>query len=256
MKDYYAILGVPENASPDEIKSAFRKLAFKHHPDTAAGNKQEAEIKFKEINEAYAVLSDPARRREYDFARQGRAGFGYSQDDIFRDAFANRNLYEEINRIFAQAGLRFDEEFINRAFFQGGGTVYEIRFGPGGASRRVYGAGNQQAVPERKPGWFDRLLSGMLIKLSGFALRHLFGIRLEKPGTPPAAARHIDLPLSASEASAGAEKIVIYKDGRARKFRVKIPAGVRSGTQIRLRNALGDKGDLYLDIKVQDELAR
>ena len=64
-KDYYKILGVAHEASSDEIKKAFRKLARKHHPDVNPGDKK-AEEKFKEINEAYEVLSDSDKRRKYD----------------------------------------------------------------------------------------------------------------------------------------------------------------------------------------------
>src|SRR5690349_21037254 len=64
-KDYYKILGVSKTASEDEIRKAFRKLARQYHPDVA-GNKAGAEEKFKEINEAYEVLSDPEKRRKYD----------------------------------------------------------------------------------------------------------------------------------------------------------------------------------------------
>src|SRR6478752_9359418 len=64
-KDYYAVLGVPRTASPAEIKKAFRKLARQHHPDAKPGDTA-AEHKFKEINEANEVLSDPAKRKQYD----------------------------------------------------------------------------------------------------------------------------------------------------------------------------------------------
>src|SRR5215204_7432327 len=64
-KDYYATLGVPRNASEDDIKKAFRKLARKYHPDVAK-DKKRSEEKFKEINEAYEVLSDPTKRKKYD----------------------------------------------------------------------------------------------------------------------------------------------------------------------------------------------
>jgi molecular chaperone DnaJ len=83
-RDYYDILGVPKEASDSEIKKAYRKLAMKHHPDKS--KEPDAEEKFKEISEAYAVLSDEEKRAQYD--RFGHAGIDsrYSQEDIFRNA--------------------------------------------------------------------------------------------------------------------------------------------------------------------------
>jgi len=77
-KDYYTILNVPRKAEPSEIKSAYRKLARKYHPDLNK-NKKQAETKFKEVQEAYEVLSDPEHRRQYD-----GLGSGYSQGQEFR----------------------------------------------------------------------------------------------------------------------------------------------------------------------------
>ncbi len=82
--DYYNILGISKSASDAEIKKAYRKLAMKYHPDKTKGNK-ELEDKFKKISEAYAVLSDPEKRKQYD--TYGSADFQqrYSQEDIFRN---------------------------------------------------------------------------------------------------------------------------------------------------------------------------
>jgi len=92
MKDYYEILGVSRDASPEEIKKAFRRLALKYHPDRNPGDK-EAEEKFKEINEAYACLSDPEKRRQYDhFGTTFGEGPGFGPftttfSDVFEDLF-------------------------------------------------------------------------------------------------------------------------------------------------------------------------
>jgi curved DNA-binding protein len=83
-KDYYQILGLDRNALEDEIKKAYRKLALQYHPDHHPGD-SESEEKFKEIGEAYAVLSDPEKRKEYDFSGHVRFKRMYSSEDIFRN---------------------------------------------------------------------------------------------------------------------------------------------------------------------------
>ena len=83
-KDYYQLLGLPRDAGSDAIKKAYRKLALKYHPDRNQGNK-EAEARFKDISEAYAVLSNPEKKKQYDMF--GADGFHkrFTQEDIFRD---------------------------------------------------------------------------------------------------------------------------------------------------------------------------
>lgn len=98
-KDYYQILGVDKNASQDDIKKAFRTLARKYHPDMNPDNKKAAEEKFKEIGEAYEVLSDENKRRMYD--QTGSADFGQGSSNFTWENFSHFNDFEDIfSRIF------------------------------------------------------------------------------------------------------------------------------------------------------------
>ncbi|HEY4675406.1 MAG TPA: molecular chaperone DnaJ [Candidatus Bathyarchaeia archaeon] len=110
--DYYDVLGVNQDASQDEIKRAFRKLAFKYHPDR--NKRPDAEERFKEVSEAYAVLSDPEKRRQYD--AQGFEGIKrqYRQEDIF-----NRRTFQDV---FSEFGFNA-EDLLNRIF--GGGFTFQ-----------------------------------------------------------------------------------------------------------------------------------
>jgi molecular chaperone DnaJ len=119
-RDYYEVLGVDRGSSPDEIKRAFRKLAFKYHPDR---NKEEdAEERFKEISEAYAVLSDSQKRQQYDaFGHAGISG-RYSTEDIFRGA--------NFRDIFSEFGFNVEDIF-SRIFGGGFGFNFQqTRTGP------------------------------------------------------------------------------------------------------------------------------
>ena len=260
MKDYYRILGVPEDANQEEIKHAFRRLAFKYHPDRNPGREKEAEEKFKEINEAYAVLGDERRRREYDNLRRGFVGVGpgwesrYQQEDIFRSTFANRDFFEELNRLFSESGLRFDEDFLNRVFFGGRGFVFRFH-GPGVAD--YWDSSFGQPVRVRRPGLAERLFRRLAAQLGRCLLKRFLGLDLGKWHNLPPKGEDLyqEVYLAPEEAAAGCEKKISYRRGREKKtLQVKIPAGVKSGTRIRLRGmGLEGKipGDLYLQIEVR-----
>lgn len=141
-RDYYQVLGVQKSASPEDIKKAYRRLAMKYHPDRNKGNK-EAESKFKEISEAYAVLSDPEKRKQYDMF--GAEGFQskYSQEDIFRG---------------------FDFSSIFREFGFGTGTgqgIFSEIFGGGmGRGQRTFRAGGGPFDPFNEPRAQARAMKG------------------------------------------------------------------------------------------------
>lgn len=128
-KDYYQMLGLNRNASEDEIKRAYRKLALKYHPDHNPDD-PESEEKFKEISEAYAVLNDPEKRKEYD--KFGHSGFKrrYKKEDIFSDlnfeelfrefafGFSNQMLHEFFCRRGGEWCGHRRGKFVQRTFFQ------------------------------------------------------------------------------------------------------------------------------------------
>jgi DnaJ-class molecular chaperone len=274
VKDYYRILGVPENASQEDIKNAFRKLAFKYHPDKNPGNEKQAEEKFKEINEAYSILCEAGKRRQYDSAKKSGftgmdyPGFSYAQSDIFRNAFSDPATMEDLNRLFQQLGLRFDQEFLNRTFFSGNGVVFQFYSSPRGDSQTFYRYGNQTGnmggniydvppeylnsnAPVRKPGFFERLEAKMLSWFTRFTLRMLFGVRMETP--KPGIDKRQKFELSAVEAATGGEKTVTVKTGLGKKkLVVSVPAGVKTGNSIRLKGLGKRGGDLYMDVKVKE----
>jgi DnaJ-class molecular chaperone len=260
MKDYYGILGVPENCSEADIRKAFRKLAFQYHPDTNPGNEKWAEEKFKEINEAYGVLGDKDKRRQYDLARSGQfagygtgyQGFQYSQQDIFNGIFANQTMFDEMNRMFAQAGLRFDQDFLNRVFFAGRNIGFQFFTSPGGAGQAAYQ--RQSYVSTHKPGWLERLLARIVTRIAKTVLKSLLNIQYEVPSRLELD-HHVALKITPAEAMAGGEKRVTYKrGGQVKNLMVKVPSGVKTGTKIRLKGmgmTTGKKsGDLYLHVQI------
>ncbi len=226
-KDYYEVLGVKKTTPDDEIKKAYRKLAMKWHPDRNPGNKQ-AEEKFKEISEAYAVLSDKEKRKQYD--QFGPSGFGqrYSQEDIFR-GFDISDLFK---------GTGFSGDIFGRIF--GGQGPRQARSRPGGYQDYSGQSGGQ-----------------------GFDLNDLFsGTEYQTQGSrmPKGEDVEADLNLSFLEAARGGKKKVRYPLGvKMEEVTVTIPAGIESGKRLRLagKGMEGYRGtpagDLYLKVNVAED---
>jgi len=219
-KDYYKILGVSQNATDKEIKKAYRKLAMQYHPDRNLGKEKWANEKFKEINEAYAVLGDPEKRRQYEqFGTVGNIG------DIFGSPFT-RTTFEDLMKDFGGAGLGFD--FLDNIFgdfLKGRGFSFR-KFSRGSGGRR----GVRFKIPR------------------GINLEDIFGTAQE---VYPQDIRY-EITISREQAAQGLEKDLTR---RGKKLRVKIPAGVKSGTKVRLRNARqvtdGQPGDILIQVKVR-----
>ena len=111
-EDYYAILGIKKDATEAEIKKAYRKLALKWHPDKNPNNREEAEEKFKKINEAYSVLSDKNKRRQYDRGGDFSFDFGsFNADDIFKDFFGGKDPFSEFFGDDMGGGFNFGADF-------------------------------------------------------------------------------------------------------------------------------------------------
>jgi len=201
-RDYYEILGVRKGATPEELKKAYRELALKSHPDRVPPEKKkEAEDRFKEISEAYGVLSDPQKRALYDqYGHQG-VDQKFRQEDIFR-------------------GTDFRSVFEGFGDFDGGG-VFETIFGDLGFD--LFGT-RGRTRRRRRSGEGD-----------------------ERGGRRDQEAQ---LPVTLEEAYRGTEKTVTVN---GRTLTVTVPAGVKSGSKLRVKADAA--GDLYLVVDVQPHAA-
>jgi len=222
-KDYYQILGVPRNASNEDIKKAYRKLAMQYHPDRNQGKEKWANEKFKEINEAYGVLGDPQKRQQYDqFGTVGDIG------DIFGSPYT-KTTFEDLMRDFGGAGLGFD--FLDNIFgdfLRGRDSSFSFKnFGRPGRRGRIR---------------FETWPGGSI------DLDEIFG--------QPQRARRQDvryeLVIAKDEASRGTRKVLTRK---GKRLEVKIPPGVKTGSIVKLSTArqvpAGQPGDILVQIKVK-----
>lgn len=222
-KDYYATLGVKKEASQDDIQKAYRKLARKFHPDV---NKDpQAEVKFKEIGEAYEVLKDPDKRKKYD-------QFGSNWNRMGGGQGGPPPGWEGINFDFGQGGGGFDFRDFQGA---GGGQFsdfFEMLFGGGAGGR-----GRRRGGP-----------AGFGGPGAGFG-----------GGTQAGSDSEATITLSVEEAVRGGSREIAISDpntGQRKTLTIKIPEGVRSGQRIRLAGQGsagfngGAAGNLFLKIEI------
>ncbi len=181
-KDYYRILGVGQNAEAKEIKEAYRQMAFKYHPDRNTENPDAAE-KMKAMNEAYAVLSDSSKKREYDSLRQQ---FGSSAYNQFRKTYSDQDIFSgsDINQIFEEMaknfGLRGFDDIFKEFYGQGYRTTFEFK-SPGFFGGGFIFSGNF-GKRENRPAEQAPKIS-CLNKLSRFFIEKISGVELPENGT-------------------------------------------------------------------------
>jgi curved DNA-binding protein len=270
MKDYYKTLGVAKDASPEDLKKAFKEGAKKWHPDKNPGNKA-AEERFKDLNEAYAVLSDPAKRKDFD--TMGSSGFKqrYTQEDIFKNYDMG-----DLSSLFEGLGLGTDSfsQFFGGGFGGGRGRRQGPRRGQDLEARLVLtledihgGCSKRLSVPSPGGGTTDVDLKIQAGTLPGSRLRLGGKGGAGGSGGPPGdlylvveAAPHAAYALEGSDLTVGAlvpistltlggAVNVPLLGGEQRSL--KVPPGSRPGTRLRVRGhglpkASGGHGDLFV----------
>ncbi|HLY12838.1 MAG TPA: J domain-containing protein [Candidatus Limnocylindrales bacterium] len=245
-RDYYATLGVKRNATPAEIKRAFRKLARQHHPDLKPGDKA-AEAKFKEINEANEVLSDPDKRSKYDMlganwealsqAGAGRSGSGGGRAGA--DPFGPGGQFAG----FGSGGGNVRYEF--RSAGDGGGfsDFFRTFFGAAAGGPEASPASGGRGSRPVGGASFEDILAGL--NLDG-------GAPDQATGRPRSAAGQVtseaDVEIGLEEAFHGTKRL-LEVDGK--RLEVAVPRGVETGSRIRLRGKGAEGGDLDLVTRVR-----
>lgn len=263
-RDYYEILGIKKDASADEIKKAFRRLAVQHHPDKEGGD----ETKFKEINEAYEVLKDPSKRQRYD--QFGHAGVGNGNGGGFGNAggFGGFGQGQEVHFDFGDLGL---------------GDIFESFFGGGGQQRARQQRSRGRDVETQLEITFEQAVFGTEAELNltlDDICSHCKGTTVE-PGhelktcpTCKGSGQVVNVtrtifgnvqqaslcPTCSGRGKVPEKECSVCKgngtERKNQKISLKVPAGIDDGATIRLREhgeaiANGPKGDLYVNVRVK-----
>lgn len=256
-KDYYEILGIDERNEGEQIKEAYRKLAFQYHPDRNPGDAQAVE-RMKEINEAYAVLSDSGKRRNYDFMR-GQYGSS-SGHDQFRQTYSERDIFtgSDIGQIFEDMaksfGFRGFDEIFRTVYGQEGYRTFEFRR-PGVFGKFII-FGTSAGRPHAKETMGQGQGAGILGRVAGYLLKRALGVdRSARDGKDV----NDVIVLEPSQALYGGK--MKYADRKSGKeLLITIPQGVKEHQKIRLKgmgvpgNDGGRPGDLYLKIEIKKSL--
>ncbi len=250
-RDYYEILGVPPEATQEEIQRAYRRKAFELHPDRNGGSR-EAEEAFKALTEAYAVLRKPEARTRYEETRS-RGTTGFDPTDALRDLFADPylgSLFSQLAREMDRQGLRFDEAYLRQVFGRGsggafmGGFVFVGPWGPRFGSRPRRPSAEPQGVGEPPALTRRRGLLGRLLDLALPAP--------DRGRTLPGDIRYT-LPLAPETLKGGGTVRISVPGNTGRQiFDVRVPPGARDGTRLRLAgkgHGTEGRGDLYLEIR-------
>ena len=268
-RDFYEVLGVNKNATDDELKKAYRKLAKKYHPDANPDNKKEAEAKFKEVNEAYETLSNPEKRRMYDqFGPDGPQGFGEAGGNgFYSQGFDGFNMgdFGDLGDIFSSffgggfggnggtsraksgpskgASLRYDIEITFEEAFLG--VEKEISFNREETCNTCHGSGAKPGTKVENCSMCNG--TGQISQTQTTILGQMQTTR-----TCPNCHGEGKVIKEPCETCRGKGKVK-----KATKIKVKIPAGIDDNQTVILRgegaagNKGGEKGDLFITVHVK-----
>jgi DnaJ-class molecular chaperone len=250
-KDYYDILGLKKDATQNQVRDAYRRMALLYHPDKNRDNPAATDL-MKEINESYAVLSDPLKRRKYDALRHvhGSSAYGrfrqtHTEQDIFRGSDINQ-IFEDLSRASGFRG--FDDIF--RESYGAGYRTFEFK--RQGAFGRVsfrcvvsgFGRGGQGSGRNAKPvGYLERLIR--------------FGLKNNRGDERPERGKDLQdsIELSSDLARLGGRIRYSCRD-TGRELFITIPPNMRAGQKLHLKgmgaagHAGGEAGDLYVTVHI------